>query len=61
MFTIPFVLQLLALVFMLFAAFNWFPPKSGKPVWGWLSLALWMLSFMIAGFSIGLHQAGPVH
>jgi hypothetical protein len=55
--SISFILQVLALVFMVFAAFNLFP--NSKVSWGWFALALWFLSFMIAGF--GLHPAEAIH
>ena len=55
--SISFLLQILALVFMVFAAFNLFP--NSRVAWGWLSLAVWFLSFMIVGF--GLHPAEAIH
>jgi uncharacterized protein (DUF486 family) len=57
MMTVPFLLQICALVFMTFAAFNLFP--NSKVSWMPLSLVFWFLSFMIE--AIGLHQAGAVH
>jgi hypothetical protein len=53
---LPLLLQLIALVCLLFAAFNLFPPAQGRPVWGWLGMFLWLLSLMVSG--IVLHQAG---
>jgi hypothetical protein len=53
---IPFVLQCLALICLIFASFNLFPPTQGRPVWGWLGMTLWLLSLMIT--YIGLH---PIH
>lgn len=57
MLTIPFLLQVLALLCMVFAAFNLFP--TSKVTWGWLGLLFWFLSFMVE--AIGLHPAGGVH
>lgn len=45
----PFILQLFALLFLFFAAFNLFQRPSGKPVWGWLGMFLWLLSLMCNG------------
>jgi hypothetical protein len=53
---LPLLLQIIALICLLFASFNLFPPATGKPVWGWLGMFLWLLSLMVGG--IVLHQAG---
>ena len=57
MMTVPFLLQICALIFMVFAAFNMFP--NSKVAWMPLSFVFWFLSFMIE--AIGLHPAGGVH
>ena len=49
---IPFILQLIALVCLLFAAFNLFPPAGGRPTWGWLGMFLWLLSLMVSGIAL---------
>ena len=50
---IPFLLQLIALVCLLFAAFGLFPSKVS---WGWAGMFLWLLSLMVS--TVQLH---PVH
>ena len=56
---IPLVLQLFALVFLFFAAFNLFTSPAPKPQWGWLGTALWLLSLMVSG--IQLHATYGTH
>ena len=51
---LPLILQIVALVFLFFATFNLFPRPSGKPIWGWFGLFLWLLSLMVN--DISLHQ-----
>lgn len=46
------ILQLLALVSLLGAAFGVLPWRVS---WGWLGLALWLLSLMLGG--VALHEA----
>jgi hypothetical protein len=53
---LPLLLQLVALICLLFAAFGLFPPAQGRPQWGWLGMFLWLLSLMVSG--IVLHTAG---
>jgi hypothetical protein len=50
---LPLILQIAALVFLFFAAFNLFGGPPTRPVWGWLGMALWLLSLMVS--SIELH------
>lgn len=50
---IPFLLQVAALVCLLFATFGLFPSKLQ---WGWAGMFLWLLSLMVS--VIQLH---PVH
>ena len=54
---LPLLLQLIALVCLLFAAFNLFGRPN--PSWGWLGLFLWLLSLMVSG--IVLHATSGVH
>lgn len=54
---LPLLLQLVALVCLLFAAFNLFPRPN--PSWGWLGMFLWLLSLMVSG--IELHATSGVH
>lgn len=54
-----FFIQLAALVFLFFAAFNLFPRPTGKPSWGWLGMFLWLLSLMLGAFI--LHTAAGTH
>lgn len=49
------IIQIIALVCLIIAAGNWWPPP-GRPIWGWLGMALWLFSLMIGNFS--LHTAG---
>jgi hypothetical protein len=56
---VPLILQLIALVCLLFAAFNLFGGPPQRPVWGWLGLFLWLLSLMVSG--IALHATYGVH
>jgi hypothetical protein len=37
---IPLIIQLFALVFLFFAAFNLFGGPPQRPVWGWLGMPL---------------------
>lgn len=46
---LPFLLQLVALACLLFAAFNLFGGPPNRPVWGWLGMFLWLLSLMVSG------------
>ena len=48
---IPFLLQIAALVFLAFAAGNFFP--TSRVSWGWLGMFLWLLSLMVT--DIRLH------
>lgn len=43
---IPFLLQIAALVCLIFATFNLFP--TNKVVWGWAGMFLWLLSLMVS-------------
>lgn len=54
---LPLLLQLIALVCLLFAAFNLFTRPN--PSWGWLGMFLWLLSLMVSG--IVLHATTGVH
>jgi hypothetical protein len=56
---IPLIIQLFALVFLFFAAFNLFGGPPQRPVWGWLGMALWLLSLMVSG--INLHATYGAH
>lgn len=42
---IPFLMQIAALVCLLFAAFGLFPAKVA---WGWAGMFLWLLSLMVS-------------
>ena len=55
------IIQIIALVCLLFAAFNLFPPPKGRPIWGWLGMFLWLLSLMIGTIQIQLHTTSGVH
>jgi hypothetical protein len=46
------IIQIFALVCLIFAAFNLFTAQPNKPVWGWLGMALWLFSLMVGSFSI---------
>lgn len=53
---LPFVLQVAALICLIFAAFNLFTAPPNKPVWGWLGMMLWLLSLMVSGIQLhGIH------
>jgi hypothetical protein len=52
---LPLLLQIVALVCLLFAAFNLFTAPPNKPVWGWLGMFLWLLSLMVS--EVVLHAA----
>ena len=56
---VPLILQLIALVCLLFAAFNLFGGPPARPAWGWLGMFLWLLSLMVSG--IALHATAGVH
>jgi hypothetical protein len=56
---IPLIIQIFALVFLFFAAFNLFGGPPQRPVWGWLGMALWLLSLMVSG--INLHATYGAH
>ena len=58
---LPFILQLFALLFLFFATWNMFPRPSGKPVWGWAGMFLWLLSLMVNGIIISLHPISGTH
>lgn len=58
---LPYLLQLAALLFLFFAAFNLFVRPSGKPIWGWLGMFLWLLSLMVNGIVIALHPISGTH
>jgi steroid 5-alpha reductase family enzyme len=49
---IPLILQILALICLAFAAFNLFQTPPNKPQWGWLGLALWLVSLMVSGIQL---------
>ena len=46
---LPLLLQIGALVCLVFAAFNLFGGPPNRPVWGWLGMLLWLLSLMVSG------------
>jgi hypothetical protein len=48
---LPLLIQIVALVCLLFASFNLFP-GPGRPVWGWFGMFLWLLSLMISGVQL---------
>jgi hypothetical protein len=50
---LPLLVQLVALVCLVFAAFRLFG-GGNRPDWGWLGMLLWLLSLMVSG--IVLHQ-----
>lgn len=50
---LPFLLQLIALVCLIFATFGLFP--NSKVAWGWAGMFLWLLSLMVS--VIQLHPA----
>ena len=52
---IPLVIQLLALVCLVFAAFSLFGAPPARPNWGWLGMLLWLFSLMIS--AVELHAA----
>lgn len=51
MIIIPFLLQIAALVCLVFATFGLFP--SPRVNWGWAGLLLWLLSLMVT--TVQLH------
>jgi hypothetical protein len=56
---LPLVIQIFALAFLFFEAFRLFQAPPNRPVWGWLGMALWLLSLMVSG--IQLHATSGVH
>jgi hypothetical protein len=46
MYILPFLLQVAALVCLLFATLGLFP---SRPQWGWAGMFLWLLSLMVSG------------
>jgi hypothetical protein len=56
---IPFIIQLIALVCLLFEALRWFQGPPSRPVWGWLGMFLWLLSLMVG--NISLHATVGTH
>jgi hypothetical protein len=48
------IIQVFALIFLILASFNLFPPPN-RPIWGWLGMALWLFSLMVGDFT--LHAA----
>jgi hypothetical protein len=52
---VPFVLQCIALVCLMFAFTGWFSGPAPRPVWFPLGMFLWLLSLMI---NASLHAAG---
>jgi hypothetical protein len=46
---LPLLLQIGALICLVFAAFNLFGGPPSRPVWGWLGMLLWLLSLMVSG------------
>jgi hypothetical protein len=52
---LPLIIQIVALLCLIFAAFNLFQGPPNKPNWGWLGMALWLLSLMVSG--VVLHAA----
>jgi hypothetical protein len=49
---IPLILQICALICLVFAAFSLFQAPPNRPVWGWLGMALWLLSLMVSGIAL---------
>jgi len=49
---ITLVIQIAALICLLFAAFNLFQAPPNKPNWGWLGMFLWLLSLMVSGIQL---------
>jgi hypothetical protein len=47
---IPLLLQVVALICLLFAAFGLVP--RAVPQWGWLGMLLWLLSLMVSGIEL---------
>lgn len=46
------IIQICALICLVFAAFNLFTAPPNKPQWGWLGMALWLFSLMVGTLSI---------
>ena len=57
MYILPFLLQLIALLCLLFSAFGLFP--SSRVNWMGAGLFLWLLSLMVSG--VALHATTGVH
>ncbi len=51
---LPFIIQVIALICLFCAALGFSP--SPKVQWGWMGLALWLLSLMVS--VISLHPIG---
>lgn len=52
---LPLLLQLIALLCLLFAAFGLFP-GANRPNWGWSGMFLWLLSLMVSGIALHATQ-----
>jgi predicted ABC-type exoprotein transport system permease subunit len=52
------ILQVIALVCFFISWMNWQIPKSPRPAWYWLGGGLFwlLLSFMLSGLAVSLHQ-----
>jgi hypothetical protein len=46
------IIQIAALLCLLFAAFRLFQSPPSKPDWGWLGMFLWLLSLMVSGIEL---------
>jgi hypothetical protein len=55
----PLLLQIMALVCLLFAFTGWFAGPAPRPVWFPLGMFLWLLSLMVSG--IVLHATTGAH
>jgi hypothetical protein len=53
--SIVLIVQIVAACCLLFEAFKLFAGPN-RPVWGWLGMALWLISLMVSGISI--HATG---
>lgn len=49
---LPLLIQIVALVCLFIAALGWFTTPAPRPQWGWLGMALWLLSLMISGIEL---------
>ena len=56
---VPLIIQIIALVCLFIAALGWFTTPAPRPQWGWLGMALWLLSLMVSG--IQLHATYGTH